>query len=343
MGRRRATDERYTTPIVRGAAAVLDELGRPLQSVGPSRRPLTQSESRMRKGVRIALWILGGVVGLAVAVVAVAWVVSGARLRKHYDVAGKTVAVPTDSVSLARGYALATLYGCRGCHTASLGGQTLVDEFPFARLPTSNLTRGQGGIGGAYTDADWEKAIRHGLRQDGTPLFIMPSHEFNRMSDEEVGRVIAYVKSVPPVDHMPATRTVYPLARVLHTFGAPLVSAELIDHTRQANPQPAPGPTLAYGEYVVGACRFCHGEDLNGQPVGGEPGAPPSPAIDPTSRLGRWTEAQFVQTMRTGVTPEGKALRKQYMPWDAVGMLHDDELHALYLALHPAPAQIAAR
>ena len=54
------------TPIVRGAADVLDELGRPLQSVGPSRRPLTQSESRMRKGVRIALWILGGVVGLGV-------------------------------------------------------------------------------------------------------------------------------------------------------------------------------------------------------------------------------------------------------------------------------------
>ena len=296
----------------------------------------------MRKGTRIALRILGGLVGLVLLVVLVTYVVSGVRLRKHYDVVGKAVPVPTDSASLARGKALATLYGCTGCHTPDLGGQQMIDGFPFAKLASSNLTRGEGGIGGRYADADWDRAVRHGVRWDGTPLFIMPSHEFNRMSDEEFGRLLAYVKTAPPVDRTPARRVVYPIARALHTFGAPLVPAELIDHTRQVNPQPPAGNTPEYGEYVSAACKFCHGQDLGGQKVGGEAGAPPSPPIGPTGAPARWTDEQFIRTMRTGVTPEGRTLRKQYMPWDAVGQLGDDELRALHAYLKRGVKQTAS-
>jgi hypothetical protein len=123
------------------------------------------------------------------------------------------------------------------------------------------------------------------------------------------------------------------MARVIHTFGAPLVSAEKIDHTTQRNPQPPPGATLAYGEYVSAACKFCHGEDLGGQKVGGETGAPPSPPIGPNSVVAHWTDAQFIQTMHTGVTPEGRTLRGEWMPWQAVGTLSDEELRGLLMAL----------
>jgi cytochrome c553 len=299
----------------------------------------------MRKPVRIALRIVGGLVGLVLLVVLGASAVSAMRLRKHYDVAGKTVPLPTDSASLARGRSLATLYGCTGCHTPTLAGQQLIDAFPFAKLATSNLTRGVGGIAATYSDADWDRAIRHGVRRDGTPLFLMPSHAFNRMSDDEYGRLLGYVKSVPAADRTPAPRVIYPLARVLHAFriGEPLVPAELIDHTAQRDPQPAPGPTLAYGEYIAGACKFCHGENFGGQPVGGEANAPPSPPIGPNSVVSRWTEAQFVQTMRSGVTPEGRRLRPEFMPWPAVGTLHDDELHALYTYLHQLPQRTATK
>lgn len=296
----------------------------------------------MRKGTRIASWILGGLVGLIVLVVLVTSVVSGVRLRKHYDVAGKAVPVPTDSASLARGKALAMLYGCAGCHTRDLGGQQMIDGFPFAKLASANITRGAGGIGTRYTDADWDRAVRHGVRPDGSPLFLMPSHEFNRMSDEEFGRVLGYVKSVPPVNRTPAPRVLYPVARALLAFGAPLVPAELIDHSRQAHPQPPPGNTPEYGEYVGGACKFCHGEDLGGQKVGGEAGAPPSPPIGPTGMPSRWTDEQFIRTMRTGVTPEGRTLRKQYMPWDAVGQLGDDELRAVHAYLKRGVKQTAS-
>jgi mono/diheme cytochrome c family protein len=287
----------------------------------------------MRKPVRIALRIVGGLLGLVLLVVLVTSVVSGVRLRKHYDVAGRAVAIPSDSASLARGKVLATLYGCTGCHTPNLAGMQMIDGFPFAKLASSNLTRGAGGIGATYTDADWDRAVRHGVKRDGTPIFIMPSHQYNRMSDDEFGRMVAYVKSVPPVDRTPAPRAIYPLARALHVFGAPLVPAEKIDHTRQVNPQPAPGATMAYGEFVAGSCTFCHGADFGGQEVGGEPGAPPSPPIGPTSVVARWTEAQFFQTMRTGVTPEGRTLRPQYMPWPEIGQLRDEELRALHMYL----------
>ncbi len=40
-----------------------------------------------------------------------------------------------------------------------------------------------------------------------------------------------------------------------------------------------------------------------------------------------------MQAMRTGVTPEGRQLRNQYMPWQAIGQLSDDELRAILLYL----------
>lgn len=287
----------------------------------------------MRKGSRIALRILGGLVGLILLIVLVSYVVSSARLRKHYEVPVASIAVPTDSASLARGRVLATLNGCNGCHASTLGGQVMIDGFPFARLAAPNVTRGKGGVVATYTDADWERAIRHGIRPDGTPLFIMPSNEYNRMRDDELGRLIAYMKSVASVENTLPPRSLYPLARVLHTFGAPLVSAERIDHTTQKNPAPLPAATVEYGEYVAGTCRFCHGEDLGGQKVGGEPGAPPSPPIGPSGTPSRWTDAQFIQAMRTGVTLEGHTLRNQYMPWEAIGQLSDDELRGLLMYL----------
>ena len=296
----------------------------------------------MRKPVRIALRILGGLVGLILLVVVAAYAVSESRLRRRYDVAGKEVPIPTDSASVARGKVIATLYGCTGCHTPNLGGQTMIDGFPFARLASTNITTGQGSAVAGYAVADWDRAIRHGVRKDGTPLFIMPSDAFNRMNDEEFGRLLAYLKTVPPVDKTPVPRVIYPLARVIHTFGAPLVPAEKIDHATVRNPQPPRGTTMAYGEYVSYSCKFCHGEDLGGREVGGEAGAPPSPPIGRASVVARWTEAQFFQTMRTGVTPEGRTLRPQYMPWPEIGQLGDDELRALHMYLKQGVTQSAS-
>jgi cytochrome c553 len=296
----------------------------------------------MRKALRIVGKVLLGLVALIVLVVIAGYAVSAMKLRKRYAIAPARIVVPTDSASLARGHALATLSGCNGCHGATLGGQVMIDQFPVARIAAPNLTRGRGGVGAAYTDADWERAIRHGVRRSGDPLFIMPSSEFNQFRDEDVGQIIAYMKSVPPVDNTVPGRTIYPLFRVVHMFGAPLVEAEKIDHSRQRVVAPPPGATVEYGKFVGGGCRFCHGQDLKGQAVGGEPGAPPSPDITRTGNPGRWTEAQFIQTLRTGVTPAGRRLVDRYMPWSAIGKLRDDELRGVWMYLQAADSVRAA-
>jgi hypothetical protein len=87
----------------------------------------------MRKASRIALRIVGGLVALILLVVLVSYVVSGARLRKHYDVTGKVVPVPTDSASLTRGKALARLNGCTSCHKPDLGGQQTTSSAASSR------------------------------------------------------------------------------------------------------------------------------------------------------------------------------------------------------------------
>ena len=285
----------------------------------------------MHKALRITGRILAGLVALVLVVVLVSYGVSAWKLNRRYQIPASSVVAATDSASIARGRALATIAGCTGCHGATLGGRVMIDAFPFAHLAAPNLTRGRGGVGAVYADADWERAIRHGVRRGGTPLFIMPSNEYSPFRDDEVGRIIAFVKSVPPVDNVTPPRSIYPLARVLHTFGAPLVAAEHIDHARLV--PVSPGATIEYGRAMGAACRFCHGGTLAGQAVGGEPGAPPSPPIGPTGYAARWTDAQFIHTMRTGVTPEGRRLRNEFMPWQALGQLSDDELRGILMYL----------
>ena len=297
----------------------------------------------MRKALRIIGKVLLGLVALIVLVVIAGYAVSAVKFRKRYAIAPARIVVPTDSASLGRGHALAALNGCTGCHSTTLGGQVMFSMFPVARLAAPNLTRGRGGVGGRYTDADWERAIRHGVRANGHPLVIMPSTEFNQLRDEDVGQLIAYLKSVPPVDSVVPGVTLWPVGHVLHAFGAPIVAAEKIDHTHQAVVAPPPGATVEYGKYVSGGCRFCHGADLRGQAHRpGEPDAPPAPNSSRTGSVGKWTEAQFIQTLRTGVTPAGRRLVNEYMPWEAIRHLHDDELRGVWMYIQAADSVRAA-
>jgi mono/diheme cytochrome c family protein len=291
----------------------------------------------MRKALRITVRILLGLVALIVLIIGISYPVSAMKLRKRFTVPPTALTIPSDSASIARGHTMAVLYGCTGCHTGNLAGQVMIDDFPFARLAAVNLTRGKGGIGATYSDADWERAIRHGIRPNGEQLMIMPSKDYNALRDEEIAAVIAYMRSVPPVDTVQPPRKLYPLARVLHaTVAGELFPAGVIDHVNR-KPGPAAAPTLEYGTFIGQSCQFCHGQDLAGLAVGGEPGAPPSPNLTPAGNLAKWSEADFIRTMRTGTTPAGWKLRNQYMPWQAIGSLSDDELRGIWMYVQSVP------
>ena len=117
--------------------------------------------------------------------------------------------------SVARGARLAAELRCASCHAADLGGQYAVRNPAVAMLWGPNLTRGDGGVGTRYSDADYARAIRRGLRPTGMRLLLMPSWDYARLSDADVASLIAYVRSVPPVDrHAPAFH-LGPVGRVL--------------------------------------------------------------------------------------------------------------------------------
>lgn len=291
---------------------------------------------------KILKWLGIGLGGLVVilAVAAGGMILSTkSRFARTYDVTPETVAIPTDAASLAVGEHWAEIH-CRACHGPDLSGGPFFEDPQLGTFDAPNLTSGEGGVGAYYTDADWVRALRHGIKADGTSVFVMPSNDFYYLSDADLGSIIAYVKSVPPVDKVVRDPGLTPFGALLYAMGAfgNLLYAETIPHDAPRPPSPEPGMTLEYGEYLVNAhgCRSCHGEELSGmQPA--EPGAPLAPNLTPGGELVGWTEADFMTTLRTGVTPSGHELSDS-MPWKGLSKLTDDELKTIWMYLQSLPA-----
>jgi mono/diheme cytochrome c family protein len=191
------------------------------------------------------------------------------------------------------------------------------------------------------------RAIRHGVKPDGHPVQVMPAWEFYSMPDADLGKVVAYLKTLPPVDHeIPDKQYAFPLrmAVALGILDNKLyLPAEYIPHDA---PRPEPIPvaeTVAYGQYLAIRCTSCHGAGFSG---GLEPGAPqiPGDAVaqnitpDKQSGIGNWTKADFVKAMREGKRPNGSTLQKP-MPWDHFKYMTDTEIGALWVYLQSVPAK----
>jgi mono/diheme cytochrome c family protein len=229
-------------------------------------------------------------------------------LANRFEVTPGVVNVPTDSASIERGQHLATAIGkCVECHGEDLGGQSM-DLGPMGTFPAANLTTGKGGRN--RTDADWVRAIHHGVGEGGRPLVFMPALPFSRFSASDLGAIIAWVKSRPPVDREIPPLKLGPIGRLLLAKQpARLVAALAIDHAAPLPADVTPGPTAEYGAYlaVVGGCTYCHGNNLAGGIKEGPPGTPASANLRPDGPTAQWTEADFTRRFapasdRTGAT-----------------------------------------
>ncbi|HXV42529.1 MAG TPA: hypothetical protein VEC96_05670 [Anaerolineae bacterium] len=128
---------------------------------------------------RILKWVgfgLSVIVALIIGVAGIFYARGVARLNTVYDVPTAALPLPTDEAVLERGKHLVEHVSiCVECHGQNLAGQPFIDEPPLGQIPAPNLTSGRGGLGQSYTDADWVRALRHGLNQEGKSLIIMPS------------------------------------------------------------------------------------------------------------------------------------------------------------------------
>lgn len=280
-------------------------------------------------GVLVAL-ILIGVIGIVVT--------SNSQINTEYDVADYDFEVPSGDEAIAEGARLAWVRGCNDCHGASAEGGLFIDDPALGTFYAPNLT--PGGEVADFEAADWARAVRHGVGTDDKGLWIMPATDYYTVSDEDLGLLVAYFRSLDPVDETYPEPVPGPIGRMLVATGGLPFPAQNIPHDAARPVPPEPGVTVEYGEYLSTTCVGCHGGDLAG---GTTPDAPDSikPNLTPTATgLGAWTEEDFRDAIRTGLTPEGDLLDAEIMPWPAFAFMTDDEIAALYLylqSLEPLP------
>jgi len=207
----------------------------------------------------------------------------------------------------------------------------MVDAAPVGRLFGPNLTTGKGSRTASYKAADWDRAVRHGVRPDGTPL-VMPSQDFRNLTDQELSDVVVYIRSQSPIDNTTPPVELGPVLKVMSATGKVRMAAEIIDH---AAPHLALPPDtsagLEYGRPLATICTGCHREDFSGGPIiGGPPSWPPSKNITPAGLKG-WTAEQFVTLMREGKRPDGTSVREPMAGMrNFASNMKDQELRALW-------------
>jgi mono/diheme cytochrome c family protein len=261
--------------------------------------------------------VLGGLVGLAV-LAGLALYPSGMKklTRSYPDIPVETVNIPTDLDAVARGRHIAIVWECTKCHGEDLSGMLLADDPFLGTIPAPNLTPGSGGIATSYTDADWIRAIRHGVKPNSRGEIFM--YDYSTMSDQDLGDLIAYLKQIPPVDSDYPAMRVGPIIPIAPAVGLFTPAAELIDHGAPRPADPVPDATIEYGRYLSAICFECHSASLAG-------------------KLEKWNEEDFIRAVRTGVLPNGRQLPAAMSP-KTFGEMNDTELTALWLYLQSLPA-----
>lgn len=252
---------------------------------------------------------------------------------------------------------------CGHCHAAlpardadaALSGGAEFRNWRLGTIVASNLTPDSATGIGAWSEAELVRAIRTGVDREGRLMApVMPYEWLGNMSERDALAIAVYLKSRPPVRNETRSRPnlVFRVARAL------VLRPE---HPRR-DAAPRPGPTAEYGRYLAdgpGLCADCHTprggiratarrDRLyagDATPPRAFPANPSNLTPDSATGIGRWSEADFVRTLRTGVNPAGDRLHP-FMPWREYARMSDEELTAIsrYLrTLRPIPNPVPRR
>jgi cytochrome c553 len=241
----------------------------------------------MQRLKRILKWLAIGGVALTVVAYAILHIGSERILRRSHEAPLSAFVAPSDPALLAEGERMSRIRGCNGCHGARLQGAVVIDHPWMGRAVAGNLTR----VAQDHSDAELERVIRRGVRRNGHSVWMMPSPMFAHLSDEDLGSIIAYLRSVPPSDGPASAIELRLLGRIVVLLGElpPLVEEVDMSATPRAPDRDDP---LDLGRYLaMTSCSECHGEKL----LGDGQGSPP------LSIAAAYTQDAFAALMRDGV------------------------------------------
>jgi mono/diheme cytochrome c family protein len=247
--------------------------------------------------------------------------------QRAYDVPRVSLTIPTDAAAIAEGRRLATIRGCfGGCHGKEAEGKVMFDKPMIAHIVAPDLTRAVR----KYSDADLAAAIRHGVRPSGRSMIAMPSEAFVALSDEDLGRIIAFLKSLPPTQGPGPDVSAGPLGRLGLVTGRFKVVAQLV-----AEGIPPPEVKVeqgTQGRYLARTtCAQCHGTDLRGA-------SNPSFTAPDLRVVKSYSADAFTQLLRTGAAIGGRTTEVM-SEWSRghLSQLNDSEITALHRYLQALP------
>jgi mono/diheme cytochrome c family protein len=116
---------------------------------------------------------------------------------------GQVIPAAAGEDVVIRGEYLVRAGGCFSCHTAAggkklAGGRALVT--PFGTFYSPNITPDRETGIGRWTDQQFLRALREGVRPDGANYFsVFPYPSFTGITDDDALAIKAYLFSVPPV------------------------------------------------------------------------------------------------------------------------------------------------
>jgi mono/diheme cytochrome c family protein len=181
-----------------------------------------------------------------------------------------------------------------------------------------------------YSDAQLAVIVRKGVRPDGRSVLVMPAEAYTWLTDADLGRIIASLRSLPPSPGPGPGISVGPLGHIGLATGKFKTVAQLI---ADAEPPPeATGEQAVFGRYLARTtCAQCHGTHLRG--------ASTPDFTSPDLRIATaYSPEAFAALMRTGVGIGGRKLETMG-PWarQTLSQFTDEEIAALYSYLHALP------
>ncbi|HUZ59458.1 MAG TPA: c-type cytochrome [Hanamia sp.] len=196
-----------------------------------------------------------------------------------------------------------------------------------------------------WTDGEIFRTITTGEDKFGNALFpVMPYHYYGKMDKEDIYDIIAYIRSLPPIENKVPDRSIdFPMNFIVNTI--PVKASFTV--------KPPKSDTIKYGAYLVNAaaCMECHTPVKKGQVIpelafsGGRDFHMPNGVVnsanitpDKTTGIGGWSVEQFVARFKAYENPANLPAMaanevNTIMPWSMLGGMDTSDLRSIYAYL----------
>ena len=256
-----------------------------------------------------------------VAVLIVFGAIAVAILNRTDPAAGTAPAIagaPANADIVARGEYLTKAADCIACHTAPGSSKPFAGgvafRLPFGTIYSSNITPdAKTGIG-AYSDEEFVRAVREGVRRDSRHLYpAFPYTSYTQLSRSDVLAIKAYLSTLPAVSEPNrANELSFPFNQ---RWAMVFWNAAFFKSQRFATDpaKPAQWNSGAYLATALGHCGECHtprnfgfgmqhGRELAGEELQGWRAY--NITSDVKHGIGSWSDSDIVTYLTTGYAPE---------------------------------------